>query len=296
LAYDTASDECRSIIQSINLAEGDDKKRPVRRRRTPRLITYLPHGKDQTAAEITDGKSTPFGLRFDVPPQEAIDYFKRKQILPADRFYALEAEAKAGAFAIGKVNETDITQALRDELIDALQTGRTQQDVIKKLKGILDGAGHKMLGDAHLETVFRTTTQMAYGVGRRIAQEEVADFLPYWEYSAVGDDRTRPTHMALDGLVYPANHPFWDSYYPPWDFRCRCSVIPRFDLGKQYDKFRPNARTAIEYGDDDLPKRVAVDNNVVRLDTTKFQGVPRQASLEQVLTNAASRALENRSN
>lgn len=237
---------------------------------------------------------TPFSIRFDIPPQEAIDYFKRKKVLPADKFYELEAEAKAGSFAIGNVYKTDVTEALQEELVDALQTGRTQQQVIGKLKDILAGAGHKALGDAHLETVFRTTTQMAYGVGRRIAQEEAAEYLPFWEYSAVGDDRTRPTHMALDGSVYPVNHSFWDSYYPPWDFRCRCSVIPIFQPRKDYDRSRPNDQTYIEYGADDLPKRVAVNNEVVRLDTTKFQGVPRQANLEQVLKNAAGRAIESR--
>jgi uncharacterized protein with gpF-like domain len=45
-------------------------------------------------------------------------------------------------------------------------------------------------------------------------------------YDAVNDSRTRPTHLALDEKVFPADHPFWDKWYPPNGYRCRCSVIP----------------------------------------------------------------------
>ena len=48
---------------------------------------------------------------------------------------------------------------------------------------------------------------------------------PYWEYDAVNDRRTRPEHKALDTLVYPADHKFWDTYYPPNGFLCRCGVM-----------------------------------------------------------------------
>lgn len=281
LGYDTSREECRDIIRNdnrITFAEGDDEK---------------------DRAERVGGKLA-FDLRFDVPPSEAIDYFKRKQILPADEFYRLEAEARSGAFAIGKVYRTDVTAALQKELVDALEQGRTQRDVIERLKAILKGAGHQMLGDAHLETVFRTATQMAYGVGRRIAQEEAAEYLPVWEYSAVGDDRTRPTHMALDGLQFPANHPFWNRYYPPWDFRCRCTVIPVFEIRKGYDRTRPNADSVVDYDRDGFPVRANVagipaafvDKDGNRI--TKFDGVPPQPKLGAVLKAGAERALDSR--
>lgn len=48
---------------------------------------------------------------------------------------------------------------------------------------------------------------------------------PYWQYLAVMDNRVRPSHAILHEKVYPADHPFWDTNYPPNGFRCRCAVV-----------------------------------------------------------------------
>lgn len=47
---------------------------------------------------------------------------------------------------------------------------------------------------------------------------------PYWQYIAVMDRRVRPSHAILHGKVYPADHEFWATNYPPNGFRCRCGV------------------------------------------------------------------------
>jgi SPP1 gp7 family putative phage head morphogenesis protein len=278
LAYDTANEEHLALMRTRGLAqfaEGDDEDK-------------------NSAARIGKKGKLGMDLRFDVPPQEAIDFFKRKKLLPPEEFRKLEAEAKAGAFSVANVYKMDVIEAFRDELVDALESGRPIKQVIGRLRSILNGAGHKMLGNNHLETVVRTTMQMAYGVGRRIAQDDVSDILPMWEYSAVGDDRTRPTHMALDGLQFPANHPFWNKYYPPWDFRCRCTVIATFDYRKGYDRTRPNDRAVIEYDRDGLPAGYNVDGLPGNFKAPKFAGVPSKANLEKTLNSAAERALDSR--
>lgn len=49
------------------------------------------------------------------------------------------------------------------------------------------------------------------------------------EYKTIGDGRVRDEHRILDGAVYPVNHPFWESYYPPNGWNCRCFVRWRPD-------------------------------------------------------------------
>lgn len=206
LGYDESIEETAATIQKIEFAD-DDK-----------------------SAE----NAGPVDLRFDVAPSEAIDYFQRKRIVSPATFKKLEREAKAAAFMVSGIYREDLLQAFKFEITNALETGQTQKYVTKQFKDILAGAGHKELGDFHLESIIRSNTMSAYGVGRRKAMEESADLLPFWEYSAVNDDRTRPTHRALDGIVYPANHPFWDTHFPPWGFNCflpGTKIEGRFQLG-----------------------------------------------------------------
>lgn len=55
--------------------------------------------------------------------------------------------------------------------------------------------------------------------------EEEKEFLPFLRYSTVGDERVREDHKPLDGITRPLNDPFWNTYYPPNGWRCRCNVL-----------------------------------------------------------------------
>lgn len=39
------------------------------------------------------------------------------------------------------------------------------------------------------------------------------------------DGRVRDGHKALHGTTYPKNHPFWETHYTPYGWRCRCFII-----------------------------------------------------------------------
>lgn len=47
-----------------------------------------------------------------------------------------------------------------------------------------------------------------------------------WEYRTQRDDRVRNDHWALDGMRLPVHHTLWDKFMPPWDWGCRCYLIP----------------------------------------------------------------------
>lgn len=44
------------------------------------------------------------------------------------------------------------------------------------------------------------------------------------EFRTQRDERVRDEHRVLDGAIYPVDHSFWDTYYPPLAWRCRCFV------------------------------------------------------------------------
>ena len=51
-----------------------------------------------------------------------------------------------------------------------------------------------------------------------------ADLFPNLEYRTVNDERVRPEHAVLSGVVKPITDDFWRTFYPPNGWRCRCYV------------------------------------------------------------------------
>lgn len=68
---------------------------------------------------------------------------------------------------------------------------------------------------------FQASMQMASEWQSILEDEEL---YPNLRYQAVGDNNTRPDHLALSGIVKPVKDAFWNSYYPPISYRCRCTV------------------------------------------------------------------------
>lgn len=48
---------------------------------------------------------------------------------------------------------------------------------------------------------------------------------PYLQYQAVMDANTRAEHAALNGVIKRYDDDFWDKYYPPNGWGCRCEVV-----------------------------------------------------------------------
>jgi len=47
----------------------------------------------------------------------------------------------------------------------------------------------------------------------------------YLQYRTAGDDKVRPEHAALNGVTLPIGDKFWEEYYPPNGWNCRCTVV-----------------------------------------------------------------------
>lgn len=107
---------------------------------------------------------------------------------------------------------------------------------VKEAKQILgakfDQLGLRPASKGQLETIFRTQTQIAFAAGKYKAEREtpyIHEALWGYRYVTTGDDRVRPTHALLDGVCLPKENPFWETFYPPNGFNCRCQAIPLFE-------------------------------------------------------------------
>lgn len=186
---------------------------------------------------------------FGMPPEKAIEYFQSKGYAITWSWRDLWQEAQAKAFTVAKVMNTDILNDIRGALDDALNNGTTLRDFEKKLTPILQAKGwwgktehvNTLTGEIttaqlgsprRLKTIYQTNLQTAYMAGRYRSMMENVGTHPYWQYVAVMDGRTRPTHRAMNGRVFRYDDALWSAMYPPNGFNCRCrvSAISEFEV------------------------------------------------------------------
>lgn len=174
-----------------------------------------------------------------LPPEKAVEYFKSKGYAFSWDWTDVWKEAHAKAFTVAKVARMDVLQDIRGMVQKAISDGITFEQFRKELEPRLKAKGwwgKTWVGDEkggqkvqlgspwRLKTIFETNVQTAYMAGRYQEMMGMTDTRPYWEYVAVLDGRTRPWHRALHGLVFRFDDPFWNKYYPPNGFKCRCRV------------------------------------------------------------------------
>lgn len=156
-----------------------------------------------------------------VTPDAAIEFWKWRAKLTDEEAKALGEEVKHWAFYVTGLAKHDLVQLVSDGLEEALKNGETLADFKTRIAAAIQAQGWH---DYRVETIFRTNLQTAYSAGRYKKMQSVKASRPYWQYIAVMDKRVRPSHAILHEKVYPADHEFWASNYPPNGFRCRCGV------------------------------------------------------------------------
>jgi SPP1 gp7 family putative phage head morphogenesis protein len=136
---------------------------------------------------------------------------------------AIEA-FRARAFKIAGVMRDDVLGDLRKSIGKAIAEGTAYGEFRKEVRSIMERRGWTGLAPYRLDNIYRTNIQAAYQAGHYARQMQTVDTRPYWQYVAVMDGRTRPTHRAAHGMVFRYDDPFWSANYPPNGYRCRCTV------------------------------------------------------------------------
>lgn len=173
-------------------------------------------------------------------PKDAVAYFRAKGYRITDQWHEMVPGAHAKAFTVAKAMRMDILEDIRAAVDEALAEGLTEREFIKRLAPKLkakgwwgrqtwkDGRGEDrtvQLGSPwRLKTIYRNNLQSSYMAGRYRRQLALVDERPYWQYVAVMDSRTRPSHRAMNGRVFRWDDPIWQYLYPPNGWNCRCRV------------------------------------------------------------------------
>ena len=207
--------------------------------------------------------------RLDLPPRDAIDYFRRKDMHFSWDWHDTERETHARSFTVAKVTTLDVLETLRREVDRAIADGITFETFRKTLRPRLEAAGwwgrkEILDGDtgeltqAHLgshrrlRTIFQTNVQTAYMAGRYKRLLDNADAAPYWQYIAVMDGRTRHTHAELNGKIWRFDDPIWKIIWPPNGFNCRCRVTALSEDRLKTQGITPEATTTGDFLEDQI--------------------------------------------
>lgn len=83
---------------------------------------------------------------------------------------------------------------------------------------------YKLYNKTWLDTEYLFTTESARAGKRWIGIWADRELFPLLEYVTVGDSHVRDSHKVLDGVIRPVTDAFWNTYYPPWSWRCRCTT------------------------------------------------------------------------
>jgi len=98
------------------------------------------------------------------------------------------------------------------------------------------------------------------------------DVAPFLKYQTAGDERVREEHRGLDGTIRRKEDPFWDTWYPPNGWNCRCDVVELVDApdGEIEPAFLPEKQPAM------FKNNVGKDG-IVFPDTHPYFDAPKQA-------------------
>lgn len=180
--------------------------------------------------------------RFDLPPEEALAFFRAKGYATGFAWQDVWQQEHDAAFTVAKMLNVDLLRDVKQAVDKALADGQTFEQFREGLEPRLVQAGWWGKADMvdpkdgktktvqlgsprRLRTIFRTNLQTAYAAGHWQQVQETKAQAPYLMYDAVDDDATREEHAAWDGLILPADDPWWNTHMPPNGWNCRCGVI-----------------------------------------------------------------------
>lgn len=177
-----------------------------------------------------------------LPFDEAIGALgdRRRELLPSGHWAETWQDAHSVAFTVARSAGFDILGDLHDSLVEALRTGQTfeawSKDITPKLqakgwwgKQVVDGEEVQLGSPRRLRTIFDVNMRTSAAAGRWEQIQRLKDRRPWLRYVAVLDERTRASHRRFHGTVLPVDHPWWQTFYPPNGWRCRCTVMQLSD-------------------------------------------------------------------
>lgn len=175
------------------------------------------------------------------PSEEVTRYLSGKGIKPSFHWQDVSPAEHAYAATIAKMTKLDLLTDTIASLDKNIRTGETFKAWSKEITPELVKAGwwgKKAMVDPktgetviaqlgsprRLKTIYWANTRSARASGLWERAQRTKRAVPYFHYRLGPSERHRPHHANKAGLVLPVDHPFWDAWFPPNGWMCKCWI------------------------------------------------------------------------
>lgn len=208
-----------------------------------------------------------------LPFKEQVEFFAQKINLPTAHWDDIRQGAHDRAFVVAGAMKADLLADLKQSIARHMDGGLGLEGYRRDFYAIIRQYGWQgFTGDDRKKpsdpkdkggagmawrtrVTYMTNLRTSYAAGR-YQQLKESPSLRYWMWKhdpLVTEARAQ--HLAWDGMILPADHPFWKLHYPPqipphWGCRCRVVGVEAPDdaiaLGGDPDKALPEGWEAID--------------------------------------------------
>ncbi|MCW1934112.1 phage head morphogenesis protein [Pararhodobacter zhoushanensis] len=169
-------------------------------------------------------------LRRPYPEQIAAFRLRLGTLLPTQDWEDLQGAAHDRAFTVAGAMKADLLADLALAMDKAIAQGTGLEAFRRDFRALVVRHGwHGWTGEGtrggeawRTRVIYQTNMRTSYAAAR-MAQLREAGFR-YWIYRHGGSMEPRQQHLAIDGLILPSDHPFWDIWAPPNGWGCSCWI------------------------------------------------------------------------
>jgi hypothetical protein len=167
-----------------------------------------------------------------LPFKEAIDFLSEKINIDTESWIEGAGLTQQVAFTVAGAKGS-VLQEIREQVDRAINNGISIAEFAKQFDRIADSYvdNWQLKGDRawRSQLIYEQNLRQAYGAGRyrQMTEPSTLKSRPYWQW-VHGDTRVpRPTHLAMNGKVFPAGSL---QCHIPAGFGCKCQI---FSLSKR---------------------------------------------------------------
>ncbi|WP_016949777.1 phage minor head protein [Anabaena sp. PCC 7108] len=163
-----------------------------------------------------------------LPFDQAINFFRSKVNVPTATWRDVWQQEHDIAFVVAGATKAALLADFRQAVDDGIAQGKTRAEFQKDFDRIVETHGwqHKGGREWRANIIYGTNLRTAYAAGRyeQMTDPDVLKMRPYWMWKHGNSREPRLHHLAMDGKVFPATDPWWNTNYPPSGWGCKCMV------------------------------------------------------------------------